>query len=532
MGELRRRLVPVLVCVLYASVLLRSAWVGDDAYITFRTVDNFLHGDGLTWNPGERVQAYTHPLWMLLLAGVQAVTREVWLSTSAVALLLSLAALLTLRRAAGSVAAFCLVAAFLAVSKAHVDFAMSGLENPLAHLLLVVFAVALLKSPGNERAVWVAALAAGWCVLVRLDLLLLVLPGTLLALASLPGRRVVSGLIATIAPVAAWSLFSLWYYGFALPNTAYAKLGTGIPPADLARQGLRFLADSFRLDPATLLTMSAAVVILLAARRLREAALVEGVFLYVAYVVAAGGDFMSGRFLTAPHMLAVAGLAGRLAALPSRPVAVAAALVLAAGAVPPRSPLRAGPDYGTRPELLEVHDGIADERAQYYDMTGILRREGAFLPPQPDAAIEGLLARLRGETPVLRPNVGFFAFHAGPGVHVIDPYGLADPLLARLPISPSHVDPVTKTRWRIGHFARDVPRGYFDTLRTGRNSLADPDLARWYDHLCVLTQGDLRSPARLREIVREHLGRYEPWRKAYLRGWPGVTPVRPDEEPH
>ena len=49
---------------LYAFVVLQSAWLCDDAYITYRTVDNFVSGLGLRWNPIERVQAYTHPLWM------------------------------------------------------------------------------------------------------------------------------------------------------------------------------------------------------------------------------------------------------------------------------------------------------------------------------------------------------------------------------------------------------------------------------------------------------------------------------------
>ena len=30
-------------------------------------------------------------------------------------------------------------------------------------------------------------------------------------------------------PLIAWELFSLIYYGFLLPNTAYAKLNTGLP---------------------------------------------------------------------------------------------------------------------------------------------------------------------------------------------------------------------------------------------------------------------------------------------------------------
>ena len=59
--------------VLLAAVIARTAWVGDDAYITFRTVDNFLNGYGMRWNIAERVQSYTHPLWFLLLTPVVAV---------------------------------------------------------------------------------------------------------------------------------------------------------------------------------------------------------------------------------------------------------------------------------------------------------------------------------------------------------------------------------------------------------------------------------------------------------------------------
>ena len=47
--------------------LLTTAWLCDDAYITFRVVDNLPGGFGLRWNTFERVQAYTNPLWMLLV---------------------------------------------------------------------------------------------------------------------------------------------------------------------------------------------------------------------------------------------------------------------------------------------------------------------------------------------------------------------------------------------------------------------------------------------------------------------------------
>ena len=48
---------------LFAVVLVRTAWVSDDAYITFRTVDNFLAGYGLRWNVGERVQTLGSRAW-------------------------------------------------------------------------------------------------------------------------------------------------------------------------------------------------------------------------------------------------------------------------------------------------------------------------------------------------------------------------------------------------------------------------------------------------------------------------------------
>lgn len=59
----------------FTDLFLANSWVGDDAYITFRGVDNFIHGFGLRWNPVERVQAFTSPLWLLFLSPFYAVSR-------------------------------------------------------------------------------------------------------------------------------------------------------------------------------------------------------------------------------------------------------------------------------------------------------------------------------------------------------------------------------------------------------------------------------------------------------------------------
>ena len=80
-------LATVFLATLFAVVLVRTAWLSDDAYITLRTVDNLVHGRGLTWNPDERVQAYTHPLWMFLLAAVYSVTGDHFLGAVALSIL-------------------------------------------------------------------------------------------------------------------------------------------------------------------------------------------------------------------------------------------------------------------------------------------------------------------------------------------------------------------------------------------------------------------------------------------------------------
>lgn len=117
------------------------AWLCDDAYITFRTIENFVAGRGLTWNPGERVQVFTHPAWMFLLSGLRYVTGEIYWTSLGAGLGLSLAAfVLLIARFARTWPAALLATGVLTASKAFVDYSTSGLENPLTHLLLVLHA--------------------------------------------------------------------------------------------------------------------------------------------------------------------------------------------------------------------------------------------------------------------------------------------------------------------------------------------------------------------------------------------------------
>ena len=109
--------------------------------------------------------------------------------------------------------------------------------------------------------------------------------------------------------------------------------------------------------------------------------------------------------------------------------------------------------------------------------------------------------RAAGQRVATRDMVGMFGYAAGPDLHVVDLFGLGDPLLARLP---------AMAPWRIGHFQRALPAGYIDTLRTGTNRIEEPALARYYADLQTITRGALFSRDRWRAIVAMNLGRERP----------------------
>ena len=507
------RIALVALVLLHAVVLTRNAWLCDDAYITYRTVDNFVHGHGLRWNVDERVQVFTHPLWMALNALVYAVTREPYYTFIAIALATSLAALaLLVRGLARSTSAAFAAVAILSSSKAYVDYSTSGLENPLTHLLLVLFLFPYLHGErGARRLFWLACCA--WLgALNRSDAFLLFAPGLLHAWWESRGWRSTGLVLLAALPFAAWELFSLVYYGSLVPNTAYAKLNTGLPLAELVPQGLRYLQRSLETDFVTLPFVAAGLIVALRHAGARTRAAAAGVILYLVYVLSIGGCFMLGRYLTAPLLVATVVLGSKLAArgalgrIPAGAVVAGLALVL--GLISPRSPLRTTSDYAYAEDIADTSlHGIYDERGVYYSGTGLLTAgRGVEMPSYP-TAVAGRAWRAELEA-AGRDEVGAFemvgmsAFFAGPRVHMVDPLALTDPLLARLL-------PYRKERWLIGHFDRRIPAGYLETLAAGRIQLEDTDLARFYEHLSLILRGELFDRERLLTILRMNGGAYD-----------------------
>ncbi|MBS1518052.1 MAG: tetratricopeptide repeat protein [Bacteroidetes bacterium] len=57
--------------VSFAVICFNNKFLQDDAYISFRFIDNFVNGNGLVFNIGERVEGYTNLLWVLILSALK-----------------------------------------------------------------------------------------------------------------------------------------------------------------------------------------------------------------------------------------------------------------------------------------------------------------------------------------------------------------------------------------------------------------------------------------------------------------------------
>lgn len=480
------------------GLVLRSAWVSDDAYITMRTVDNLLHGYGLRWNVDERVQAYTHPLWMLALTLIYSVVREAFVSEILLGLFSTIGSLYIIHKLARTPWHAAIAVIALASSRTFIDFATSGLENPLSHLLLGCFIYCYLV---RQRRHDLQTLAIISCLigLNRADAILVVLPA--LTHASWLGirthgiQKTARALALGFAPLFVWELFSLLYYGSLVPNTAFAKLNTGVSKLELMVQGAVYIRDTLAWDLPLLPVLTLGLASAFCSRQLRAIMIAVGAVLYLTYVMRIGGDFMMGRFLTLPLFAAACCIAH--ADLPlDQPASLG--LLFAALAL-----------FFLHPNATDVwpngaikHDGVADERSVYHDSSSLMMWSRTRDIPDNSWVHDAQRAKVADKRVQIRGCVGYFGFFAGPAVHVIDYFALTDPLLARLP---AKADPF----WRTGHNGREVPEGYADTVESGQCELEDKNLCEYYAKLRTVTAGDLWSWDRLMTIIGLNLGSYD-----------------------
>ena len=158
---------------LFLYVALITSWISDDAQITFRSILNFISGLGITFNYGERVQVFTHPLWFFVLSCVIAATKELFITTQIVSIIISILAIIVLTKIELKLGQKNLIVAspiiFLAFSQAFSDYMTSGLENPLSYLLISLLFYFMFTASIEKNLKYIFVILA-LIVLNRLDI--------------------------------------------------------------------------------------------------------------------------------------------------------------------------------------------------------------------------------------------------------------------------------------------------------------------------------------------------------------------------
>jgi arabinofuranosyltransferase len=500
-----------LLFVFFCLVLIRTAWISDDAAITLRTVLNFVHGNGLVFNVGERVQAYTHTAWFFILSFSYLIFGHIFYSTFFVSILVSvLAIFLLIRYVAVEYKNAIAVLVLILFSQAFIDYCTSGLENPMSYLLLIIFISIYLKKDrqsyqGEITSLW---FVFSWFFLNRPDSILLILPLIFYATFKnylfqknilLSSQQILVGLV----PIILWTLFSLFYYGFPLPNTAYAKLGTGIPQSELILQGIFYFFDSIKFDPFTLTIILLAVIYSFLIRDKLKIFLSMGIILYLVYILYIGGDFMSGRFFSLPFFASMI-ILSLVEFKNQKDYATLFLLLVIWGGysigVNNNGILRDIDFSGKNILALIQPSGIADERKFYYIINRGLLHSNRFTFKQTFDYDESIS---KDTTLKIRcGGIGFEGVYSGPNVYFIDTCALANPLLSRLPMK-------YRQAWRIGHFYREIPKGYEQSLRNNSFEIKNKKMNEYYKKIHLITRRALFSWERINTIININLGKYD-----------------------
>lgn len=484
-------------------------WTNEDAYINLRVVEQIVAGHGPVFNQGQRVEAFTSPLWLAVLVVIRVTVGQVvaieW-AMVAVSLAMAaggfwLAARVTRRlHPDGSVV---VPVGLGAVAAAPVlwDFATSGLEMPLVWLWLAGSWAVLVSAAqrddtahGWPRVGAVVVLGLGPLIRPDLGLMSLCLVGAWLWITRPARLAALADVAIAFAPTFAYQVFRMGYYASLVPTSALAKDAGGLHVA----QGWRYALDLSR--PYALWIPLVLVVALIArtmARhgrdvRVATGGMVAAALVHAAYLVVVGGDYMHGRLLL-PALFAVvlaasASFAPRMAlgeaVLAGAVVAVTVGwAVRCAGwaryentptfVLPPIASWR---EIAPRP-LVQPRENqtafwsgsdIADAYSQ--GQRGTVQLLGDRVLPAGDPH----------KLVVVLASIGLAGYDSGIDVRVVDIQGLGEPLVARaeaIPGRPAGHRKQVNLEWYTAQFGVPAPNQSDAKVAAARRALRCPPLS-------------------------------------------------------
>ena len=495
-----------LTVLLLLYTILVTAWIGDDAQITFRQIWNFISGDGITFNHSERVQAFSHPLWFWVLSLISSLTRELFLTTIIVSIVLAILAISIILKIEINLYEKKLTlltpVILLLFSWSFIDYSTSGLENSLSFLLvgLLLFILFCKDRRSNLKIIF---LILSLLVLNRFDHSVLFLP---LAIFLMLYAKDLKNLIQVIWPgtllIAIWLVFSTIYFGSPLPNPFYAKLQTNFPANEVFERGIEYFLV-MKHDLNTIFLIIFGIILSILSRNTTLIALSLGQILYMCYILYIGGDFMFGRFFAILVFLSIGQIIIAVHYLKFKifiknVMIVGVLLISLLIGLVNSFPFTSTTEYKERTDSTDntgLGFHIRDQRGIFYWAYGLFSSQRINWPT--------ISAQSANGPKVYKATCGILGGLSikDTTVHHIDACGLTDPLIARLPA-------VQNENWRIGHHFRKLPQNYGELKLNQVNELSDSSLTKFAKDTIMLSTGDIFSKKRMLAIWRVNSKHY------------------------
>ena len=484
--------------IIYTIAIM--TWIGDDSQITIRQIWNFINGNGITFNFDERVQAFTHPIWFLVLSSFVTITGEVFNTVIIISITLSVFSILLLLKLElnQNINENTILSPLflLLFSWAFCDYTTSGLENPLSFFLISILLYLIYRKIYLKYIRFTFSILA-LLVLNRMDYIVLFAPIALVFLFETKSiRTILHGIWPGLLILGVWFSFATFYFGAPLPNTYYAKLNNDFSILDSIRHGFNYIF-ALKFDLSTVVIVLSGIIVPIFYKNTKLIALSIGQILYICYIIWSGGDFMQGRFFSILVLLSIGTIIlafkdmSQFSKTFQNSYLVFTILVCISVGFFLRYPFFSSPDDTPRTPYLYV----GDERGGNFRMNGLFSSER-------NSWIE--IADLPDEIPeTYHTTCGLLGglSLSDTSYYLIDSCALSDPFLSR-------IAPIHRKNSVPGHYYRKIPTNYGEYLIGNLEKLPDKKLNDLLNDISTIVRGDLISTDRFLAIYRLNTGYY------------------------
>ena len=230
--------IAIFISIVYSYKL---RWLGDDIFIGLRYVQNFLDGNGLVYNKGEKVEGFTDFLWIMLISFFSWMKCNPLTTVQTLGIVSAVGTLtifsIIIYKISSRLAIFIIpfVTLALALNYDFNTWSTSGLEASFfSFLLSSSFYIYFFSAFLEKKKLVLSGLFICLALLTRPDtLLILFVANGLIVLYHLINKNSIPKIISilflfNLSIIFIYIPYFIWrynYYGFIFPNTYYDKLG-------------------------------------------------------------------------------------------------------------------------------------------------------------------------------------------------------------------------------------------------------------------------------------------------------------------